>query len=561
MQSATAALRVPGDYRTVAAALDAIQGGLISEREIVLGRGTWNEAITLSSSLPPGVILRGEETARTIMSSSITVAGAINERISYFTFTSSSPGVNIESGTVTVANNIFRYDTGSTALTVVSAQPTITNNVFVGGTAIAAAGNVVAVESNAFINTDNSVRDGELGTSISNNAFFGVDAIGENRVTSDPLFVGNNDFHLRAGSPLIDAGIGTDIFDGSTADIGAYGGEFSDVIPQVVQDLSVVSVQNDGQENTAELRWSPNLWYLTGGYRLYYDTEAGAPYGGTGIDQGNSPIDVGDVSSITLSGLRNLDPDVAQLAAPELVRPQPQNTALVLSWSAVTGATGYAVHYRADNDADNDNEEHTVDVGNVLSYTLSGLVNGVDYHLRVSAYAQGAYYFVVTSYPQFDTAVEGEFSSEALAPVGPRVEGPLSNEVVDFPEAIEVFPGLPDKHGGCFIATAAYGFYGADEVRLLRRFRDHYLLTNAPGRAFVAWYYEHSPHWAKTVRDTPLLKSLVRVALMPAIALAAFLFYVPAAVQGIVLLLALLLWVGYVACRLRAALASMEKTA
>ena len=40
--------------------------------------------------------------------------------------------------------------------------------------------------------------------------------------------------------------------------------------------------------------------------------------------------------------------------------------------------------------------------------------------------------------------------------------------------------------GGCWIATAAYSTPTADEVQILRQFRDEYLLTNPMGRAFIS---------------------------------------------------------------------------
>jgi hypothetical protein len=71
--------------------------------------------------------------------------------------------------------------------------------------------------------------------------------------------------------------------------------------------------------------------------------------------------------------------------------------------------------------------------------------------------------------------------------------------------------------GGCFIATAAFGSALAGQVEILRQFRDRYLLTNAFGRKFVAWYYRVGPGAASYIKGKPLAKAAVRVALYPLI--------------------------------------------
>ncbi|MCI0370337.1 MAG: putative Ig domain-containing protein, partial [candidate division NC10 bacterium] len=73
---------------------------------------------------------------------------------------------------------------------------------------------------------------------------------------------------------------------------------------------------------------------------------------------------------------------------------------------------------------------------------------------------------------------------------------------------------------GCFIATAAYGSALEPQVVLLRAFRDQYLVTHPPGRAFVGWYYRASPPVAATIRQSPILRGLVRVILWPLVGLA-----------------------------------------
>jgi hypothetical protein len=70
---------------------------------------------------------------------------------------------------------------------------------------------------------------------------------------------------------------------------------------------------------------------------------------------------------------------------------------------------------------------------------------------------------------------------------------------------------------GCFIATAAYGSYLHPQVQHLRAFRDEYLLTNVPGRAFVALYYRISPPLADFIARHPVLRGITRLLLTPVV--------------------------------------------
>ncbi len=73
----------------------------------------------------------------------------------------------------------------------------------------------------------------------------------------------------------------------------------------------------------------------------------------------------------------------------------------------------------------------------------------------------------------------------------------------------------------CFIATAAYGTPMAEEIQILREFRDEYLLTNPLGQALVGLYYRASPPIAEFITEHPSLKPIVRAGLLPAVAVSA----------------------------------------
>jgi hypothetical protein len=75
--------------------------------------------------------------------------------------------------------------------------------------------------------------------------------------------------------------------------------------------------------------------------------------------------------------------------------------------------------------------------------------------------------------------------------------------------------------GMCFIATVVYGRPMADELQVLREFRDEYLLTNPPGQALVDVYYSVSPTIAEFITEHPSLKPIVRAGLLPVVVMSA----------------------------------------
>jgi len=72
----------------------------------------------------------------------------------------------------------------------------------------------------------------------------------------------------------------------------------------------------------------------------------------------------------------------------------------------------------------------------------------------------------------------------------------------------------------CFIATAAFGTIFHPCVRVLREFRDSYLLNNRLGRLLVSRYYRYSPPVADVIRDDAALRLITRILLLPVVAAA-----------------------------------------
>jgi hypothetical protein len=78
----------------------------------------------------------------------------------------------------------------------------------------------------------------------------------------------------------------------------------------------------------------------------------------------------------------------------------------------------------------------------------------------------------------------------------------------------------------------------ADEVNILKDFRDHILSTNSIGKAFVKFYYKISPPLAGFISKHDSLRAIARLCLYPLIGLSWVALKIGAA--NILLLLVLL---------------------
>lgn len=91
-------------------------------------------------------------------------------------------------------------------------------------------------------------------------------------------------------------------------------------------------------------------------------------------------------------------------------------------------------------------------------------------------------------------------------------EGMLNSRVKEIAEYRKEVEELVKEVTGelCFIATVAYGTSTAQEIDVLRQFRDEVLLHSPLGKAFVDVYYELSPPIAEFISEHEVVRTVVR---------------------------------------------------
>jgi hypothetical protein len=149
---------------------------------------------------------------------------------------------------------------------------------------------------------------------------------------------------------------------------------------------------------------------------------------------------------------------------------------------------GYFIYYGTSSG----NYSNSINAGNATRCVISGLLQGVTYYLAVTAYDGSGNESGFSNEISYSTS---SASSSASAQGGNSSSG----------------------GGGCFIATAAFGSSMAQEVAVLREFRDNYLLTNRAGTAAVQFYYWVSPPIADVISRNENLKRITRIVLTPII--------------------------------------------
>jgi hypothetical protein len=156
---------------------------------------------------------------------------------------------------------------------------------------------------------------------------------------------------------------------------------------------------------------------------------------------------------------------------------------------------------------DRDNVSTNITWGTATS--IASIVDDEDYTL-----AEGIHYTVIDINPGVSadlTILSSSYLAAKLRSFGEKIVLTIN---FDVGRDATLTINVPEV---CFIATAAYGTPMAEEIQILREFRDEYLLTNPLGQALVGIYYRVSPPMAEFITEHPSLKPIVRAGLLPAV--------------------------------------------
>ncbi len=191
---------------------------------------------------------------------------------------------------------------------------------------------------------------------------------------------------------------------------------------------------------------------------------------------------------VSTGGRVNAFKAVTYIAPPPNFSASAGDSSVTLNWNANSESTvkGCIVSYGVTTALGTD-----IDVGNVTTYAVSGLTNGTTYYFAVNA---------VGVFPAIGSLYGTDSDIVAATPIAPG-------------------GGTSDGGGGggCFIATAAYGSLMAPHVKILRDFRDSFLLGNKAGKSFVRLYYTYSPPIADFIAKHDSLRAMVRISLLPVV--------------------------------------------
>jgi len=145
-------------------------------------------------------------------------------------------------------------------------------------------------------------------------------------------------------------------------------------------------------------------------------------------------------------------------------------------------------------------------VGSVENISHDGVGSDTTYIYE----GNGSFYIRVGAANLKSWTIEIEDCISAAPPPPPPPSAPLPQPKPTSPSPPKPPPAKGDGACGCFIATAAYGTDTAQEIDILREFRDEILLPNNLCSQFVSFYYRNSPPIADYISKREMLRTIVR---------------------------------------------------